>query len=161
MGVIHTVKRATPKGYVSVAYDDHRRGREIAVALVPLLESVVLVCSEAMSMPPHKVPATKLARGWGVIDAMVAVRDLPMLMASPQVIKEHLTGSKGGSKNLVQKTLRDTWPSPIAETFVAETPERFLEHAFDAWGAIKACETFPEFQLLRRILGPGYNEPTL
>lgn len=151
MGVIRTQKLSGKKSRVSVACDDHRRAKKIWNELNRLAQGVELICAEAISYPRAMSAAAKLARGWGVIDALCALYEIPMVQAPPRAIKARLGATPGQSKNAVISAIRESYDCPVIQDFMDSEASSRHEHAFDAIGAILACEDSPEYQLLRRF----------
>lgn len=150
MGVTRTKHRAGKKGDVSAASDLHARGKIIASALAGLPE-VAMICAESISFPRHASSAAKLARAWGVVDAISDMRAVPLVQASPKEIKLAVTGAASASKDAVIASIREHHESVAMTAFCRTHPKGVHEHAFDAIGAAIACWDSPAMLLLRRL----------
>lgn len=133
----------------TLASDDNvRRAREIAGRLFEA--HIGAICAEAMSFPRNSSAAAKMALSWGVICALAQVRDVPIVQASPQQIKQAVTGSKTASKLDVEAALLKRYGNQI-EQLVAHLPDSQHEHAFDALAAVVACLDSDVLRMARRV----------
>jgi citrate lyase beta subunit len=149
MGCIQTKK---DQRKVLVSLDNSRRTQIITLELrdliwkmaitgvaMPKTEPVRLVDAiaiESMSAPRNAGAAAKLSRVGGVIDAISALWEIPVIQASPQDIKEAVTGSRKASKALMETTLSKRYPEVL--TALEDVPMSRREHPYDALGAIVA-----------------------
>jgi Holliday junction resolvasome RuvABC endonuclease subunit len=142
MGCIET-KKDPRKVLVSV--DNVRRAQAITWMLRDIIweasdeEPVRLVDAiaiEAMSFPRNASSAAKVSLAWGVISALSALWEIPVIQASPQDIKEAVTDSRKASKALMETTLGERYPEVLK--LLEDTPPSRREHPYDALGAIVA-----------------------
>ena len=143
MGCIQT-RKDTRK--VLAAIDEDRRTCELALAIRELIWSytesepvriVDLICIEATSYPRNASSAAKVALCRGVISSLRALWDMPLIMSSPQNIKEAVTGSRKASKAQMEATLSGRYPEVLKH--LEGTPMSRREHPYDALGAIVAA----------------------
>lgn len=150
---VGTIRTAKARTRVLVTDDLHRRGQELARALAALLESyptVGAICAESWSQPRNASAAAKVARAWGVIDALAEARALPLLSASPQAIKKAMTGKASASKEEVIAALDALLDGGMEAALVAgKVNKGQREHAADAVGAVVACLDHPHLRLAR------------
>jgi Holliday junction resolvasome RuvABC endonuclease subunit len=97
---------------------------------------VDVIAIEAMSFPRNASSASKMSLTWGVISALSALWEIPMIQVSPQDIKEAVTGSRKASKALMETTLSKRYPEVL--TALEDVPMSRREHPYDALGAIVA-----------------------
>jgi crossover junction endodeoxyribonuclease RuvC len=144
MGCIETKK---DQRKVLVSVDNVRRAQrltrelreliwEIATVKVEPVRMVDIIAVEAMSFPRNASSAAKVSLAWGVISAISALWEIPVIQASPQDIKEAVTGSRKASKALMESTLNLGYPEVL--TLLEGTPQSRREHPYDALGAIVA-----------------------
>jgi Holliday junction resolvasome RuvABC endonuclease subunit len=100
---------------------------------VRLVDAIAI---EAMSFPPNASSAAKMSLCWGVISAVSHLWQMPMIQASPQDIKESVTGSRKASKALMETTLSERYPE--VSKLLEDTRASRREHPYDALGAIVA-----------------------
>lgn len=138
-------KKSTAKALV--ADDNVRRSREIAASLLELCKHrPVAICAEAMSHPRNASAAGKLSMSWGVLSAISALLDIPIVQASPQRIKKATCGRADASKAEVQRALVDRFGA-----LVWPTPGGVIEHAADALGAVIACLDSDVMRMARQM----------
>jgi crossover junction endodeoxyribonuclease RuvC len=142
MGCIET-KKDPRKVLVSV--DNVKRAQLITRKLKWLIweladdewvRQVDAIAIEAMSFPRNASSASKMSMTWGIISALSALWDIPVIQASPQDIKEAVTGSRKASKALMETTLSERYPE--VSKLLEGTPAGRREHPYDALGAIVA-----------------------
>lgn len=155
MGVFRTAK-SSAKANVLASGDNLRRAREIYVFLRSLLRDgphgpVRAICAETMSFPRSSSVAAKMSMCWGVVAALSAEFDLPVLQASPQGLKKQVSGKKTTSKTGVQKALDKRFGAANLRALVQDLPASVLEHPYDALGAVVACEDSEVLRLARRM----------
>lgn len=154
-GVISTAKSAKKKN-IFAADDRMRRAREVAEQLhYTLLGSadrfpLAAICIEALSIPRSASSAVLLAMCHGVVVQLAFARGVPVLQASPQEIKEHMTGSRAASKIQVQGAVSDRF----GRQWLEELSKTRREHAADAIGAALTCMASPAMHLLRTVEFP-------
>ena len=151
VGVFHTTK-SSKKTKVRASDDNLRRAR----LLYGMLDTIFcrfdinILCAETMSFPRNASTAGKLAMCWGVLAAIVESRSMPVVQASPQSIKDVLTGRKDASKQDVRDALEERYPGQF-DSFVEASNKGDLEHGFDAAGAIVACLESDVVQVARKL----------
>lgn len=155
MGVLRTEKSDAKRN--SLASDDNvRRAREIHGFLRDLLRDgphglVRAICAETMSFPRSSSVAAKMAMCWGVIAALSAEFDIPVLQATPQGLKLKVSGAKTASKDDVQKALEHTFGRRKLADLCKGTPPSLQEHPFDALGSVLACSDSEVLRVARRM----------
>lgn len=156
MGLIRTEK-SDKKREIRAADDNVRRAREITVAMDRLFrtgatqEGVALpippvraVCAEAMSFPRNASNAAKIAMCWGVISALIHTRELSIVQASPQEVKQALCSRKDASKAEIREAVESRFGADLsgriydADGRVLTRKDRF-EHPYDALASAVAC----------------------
>lgn len=150
-GVIRTTK-SNKKQNIKAADDTFQRAQHIAGKILHIVEKfdIKLICAESMSFPRNASAAAKMAMTWGILATITEERKLPLLQATPQEIKKKLAGAIAASKQDVQKAVQNRLGAEIAKV-LASTPQTQHEHAYDALGAILACEDAEAFRLMRTL----------
>jgi crossover junction endodeoxyribonuclease RuvC len=143
MGCIQTKKDGRK---VLDSVDNVRRAQAITRELRDLVwldseaidpvRAVDVIAVEAMSFPRNASSASKMSLTWGVISALSALWEIPMIQASPQDIKEAVTGSRKASKAEMEATLSGRYP--VVLKCLEDVPMSRREHPYDALGAIVA-----------------------
>lgn len=151
LGLVATSKRSGQG--VLVTDDLHRRGQELARALAAVLDAwpgVLAVCAESISYPRNAGSAAMIGRAWGVIDALLERRGLPLLSASPKAIKRAATGLASASKAAVFEALDQRYSGAVARLLRPIRATTKHEHPVDALGAVVACLDHDHLRLARR-----------
>jgi Holliday junction resolvasome RuvABC endonuclease subunit len=91
-----------------------------------------------------------MGMGWGILSAVSCVKDLPVLQARPQEIKEANAGKKSASKEQVRAAVTKRYPEASRQIAYIKPPS-LQEHAYDAISAGVACLNSTEVATLRRI----------
>lgn len=146
LGVVRTAKSNRKRG-IRASDDNVRRIIELAQAVEPwVAPDVIAICVESQSWPRSSAVCGKLGMAWGVVGALAARHQLPVLQASPKEIKRAVTGKATASKDAVQTALEARYgPLRLPE-------QRTLhEHACDALGAVAACLEAPVVLMARRM----------
>jgi crossover junction endodeoxyribonuclease RuvC len=142
MGCIQTKKDGRK---VLQSVDNVKRAQIIARKLKWLIWELIedewvrtadAIALEAMSFPRNASSASKMSLTWGVISALSGLWDIPMIQASPQDIKEAVTGSRKASKAQMEATLSGRYP--VVLKCLEDVPMSRREHPYDALGAIVA-----------------------
>lgn len=154
LGVVKTVKRSGQG--VLVTDDLHRRGMELARALVGILDQhqPVAVCAESISYPRNASASASIGRAWGILDSELERRGLPLISASPQAIKKAATGRLSASKEEVADALDARFGGRLAP-LLAAMPKAAREHPADAVGAVVACLDHDHLRLARSVWARG------
>lgn len=149
LGVIVT-KKGKGQG-VLVTDDLHRRGQEIARALVEVLDLYRpdVVCAESISYPRNAASAAQIGRAWGIVDAELERRGIPLISASPQAIKKTNTGKATASKAEMLDALDERYSGRVRQLLRPYRAKTLHEHPVDALGAIVACLAHPHLRLAR------------
>jgi Holliday junction resolvasome RuvABC endonuclease subunit len=160
-GLFETEKSAK-KLSVLATEDSLRRARELHEALDALIRSLgddrnVLVglAAEAMSWPRNAAVTGKMGIAWGVIASLSCAHRLPILQASPQMVKKGVAGSKTVTKDEVAAAVLRMVPSAtkaggtLAEV-AARLPKTKREHPFDALAAALVCRQSQAVQMAIR-----------
>lgn len=155
MGVFRTDKSNAKKN-VLASDDNVRRAREISEFLRGLLRNqpygqIRAICAETMSFPRSASVAAKMAMCWGVLAALSEEYDIPVLQATPQDLKKHVTGVKTASKEDIQRALDKEFGVKVLKGLTSEVTGSLLEHPYDALGAIVACRDSEVLRLARRM----------
>jgi len=131
--------------------DVSRRARELQVWLTKLIteHSPPLICAKSLSIPRSASAAAKVARAWGVLDAMASFESISLLQSTPQEIKKAVCKVVTASKYDVRNALLSRFD---ANKWL-DLPDDVAEHGFDALGAIVACENTAYMQILRSQVG--------
>jgi Holliday junction resolvasome RuvABC endonuclease subunit len=104
LGTIRTRRNPQPS---KTNGDLHRRGRELASAIDTLIAAhrPALICAEALCLSRNASASAQTGRAWGVVDALCAARQLPLLEVSPFQLKWHATANMAAAKHDVLDAL--------------------------------------------------------
>jgi len=93
-----------------------------------------LIATETMSWPRNAGVVAKMGIAWGVIACAARQYNIPIVQASPMVLKRAVTGNGKASKEEMIAHIKARFPN-------LELPkqETLQEHAADAAGSIIAC----------------------
>lgn len=156
MGLIKT-KKSDKKLNVLSSDDNFRRGREIAVALLDIVENppgldgrFISVCAEKKSFPRNASSAAKVAYCWGILCLLSVITGLPVLSASPQEIKLSLCGKANASKAEIQEACIRSFGQHITE-LVKGIAKSSQEHPYDAAATVLACSDSETLCMARRM----------
>lgn len=159
MGAVAT-KKSPKKRAVRVADDDHRCVEEIVRGLLSATEAeqprIVAVCAEASGGHKGQRAAKLAALASAAVNTLAVVWGVPFLQATPVDIKIATAGLATASKDEVRDALLDDPGVAFAwapEELLASLPKKLWEHAFDAVGAVLACEPSQAIQMARRLGG--------
>lgn len=148
---VETEKSAKKKG-VFAAHDDIRRGRELHRALSEVMAdfSPVAICAEIPSGSKGARAGACLAAAKQALASFAEQHELPVLCVSPTELKQAVTGKGTASKEEVQRALEGIYGE-------IEWPrlKGHHEHAADALGAYRACETSELMRMLRQMVRKG------
>lgn len=126
-GVLRTAP--SPKKQRTLAIDDNlRRVREIAHDLNGLIyrHGVKVLAAEAMSFPRSSSSAAKLAMSWAAFATLSELRGLPLVQASPQMVRRALSGA-GSCKDDMAVVVRARLGA-----IAINAPPSLHDHAYDA-----------------------------
>lgn len=141
-------KKAKKGSLIYASQDNANRTKQLARDLKLLFDDFRpdAVCVEAMSFPRNASVAAKMALCWGVIGALSELYKAPILQASPQVIKQRLTGSKSASKEEVELAVRNLVGTDRVDDALtlAQVIKGQKEHAMDALAACVVLGNEPE-----------------
>lgn len=138
-GVVSTEK-SDKKRHILVADDNVRRAREIYDDLVPLFDrDIKVVAIESQSIPRNASAAAKTAFCLGVVVALAAQHDLPIVQEGPKTIKKRLCGRGDASKTDVEAAVIKLFSGAPALVMQKGINKTEREHVFDAVAAIMAC----------------------
>lgn len=156
MGVVVTKKSGKKKG-IRVADDDHRCVEELALALVDAVDGhpIAAVCTEAAGGFKGQ-RATKVAAFAQATVGTLAVAHwgVPFLQATATEIKVAAAGKGNATKTEVIASVRQLCnQSPAILRSLERSRPKLHEHAFDAIGAVLACEPSQAIQMARRLGG--------
>jgi len=152
MGVLKTTKSSHKLRLLAVD-DNVRRTQEIAHSLLVLLAEfdVVAITAEAFSFMRNASAAAKVAMTWGVVAAVATVHQIPVMQATPSMIKHKFCHKAGGSKQDVQKAVTALYPHVDFGKLLAQVSQRDHEHPWDAVAATIVCLEDKSIQMLRRL----------
>lgn len=151
MGCVRTVPDVKKK--VRASDDNVRRSRELFRVLYPIVnEKVVALCSESQSWPRNAGSSAKIGMGWGVICALSELMDVPILQASPQILKGKVCGNKNATKDEVAAALDERFGRNFGDELVKKgLAKSYHEHPYDALGAVVACLDDEVLRMARRL----------
>ncbi len=141
-------KPSDKKLAVRSADDTGRRARELAAFLELQIAGSrpVALALEAPSWPRNAGCAAKLGVAFGTVFALAELHRLPLVMATPQDVKQATAGSRSASKDEVIQAVETRFPS------ILWPPQATLwEHAADAVGVVLACLDAEVVRLARRF----------
>ena len=148
--------RSDKKRKVLAADDNVRRARELLATMKGILdhEDLVAICAESMSFPRNSSCAAKLAMSWGIIITLAELHDLPIIQATPKEIKKATTSKYSASKDEVERALKIKFGFRKGEPLelYRSVSKTFREHAWDALGAVVACQESEAIRLARKML---------
>ena len=149
-GVLRTEK-SDKKRSVLASDDNLRRGREVAEALVAVMDRfhISAICAESMSFPRSASAAAKMAMCWGSIATLSFERKLPVVQASPQEIKKTLCGKKDASKEEVEAAVKLRYGD--FDKYLADLAKSYREHAYDSAGAV--ITALEKSEVIRAVRG--------
>ena len=156
MGVVVTKKSSRKKG-IRVADDDHRCVEELALALVDVVEGhrVTAVCAEAPGGFKGSRATKTAALAHATVGTLAVARwGVPLLQATANDIKVAAAGKGNATKAEVIASVRQLCSQSAGILRFLETAKPKLhEHAFDAVGAVIACEPSQAIQMARKLGG--------
>lgn len=154
VGVIATEK-AHKKDKAFAGDDNHRCASILAGGLHALMQrDVALICAEAQAGSKSSKAAQMMGMAWGVVSAVSAVQNLPVLQARPTQVKEANCGVKTASKEDVQAAVSNRFPE--AAGLLASVKKKSLhEHVYDALSVAVACFDSTEVRTLVRAYTKG------
>lgn len=157
LGVIRTAK-SDKKLNTRSSSDLHRRGRELATALVAIADEhrPTVICAEAISLVRSASVSAQIGRAWGFLDVLCATRGLPLLEVSPQDLKRKVTGDASATKADVQRVLDERFRGRIAALLASIRAKGEHEHPVDAVGAVIACLDAESMLMARRMSDPAF-----
>jgi len=148
LGVIRTEKKSN----VPAWSDNTRRAREITRLLLPVSEGVEAICSEAPSLPRNASTSFKLGICYGVLSCLAEIRNIPVVMVSPQELKKRLCGKGTATKDDVAAAVDQRFGRDFgAELLQSGVPKGAHEHPYDAIGAVISCLNSEVIQMARRL----------
>lgn len=145
---VFTSKPSQRKLEVRSADDTGRRARELAAFLELQFDNPepVALALEAPSWPRNAGCAAKLGVAFGVAFALAELHRIPVVMASPQDVKQAVCGSKVATKDDVIAAVETRFPS------ILWPPQTTLwEHAADAVAVVLACLDAEVIRMARRL----------
>lgn len=139
LGIIRTTK-SQRRQKVLAADDQTRRLRELSSLLGMLIGDADVVCSEALSDGHGNAATSKLlGMSWGVVVTHAQLGRKPLLMVSPQQLRERL-GLKGNAgKEAVQDAMCERFGKKVLVDLLSNVPSSKRVHAYDALAAAVAC----------------------
>lgn len=108
------------------------------------------VCMEDFSPPRSASVASKVARVYGMVDALFV--DHATFRVTPQEIKRAVAGKISASKEEVENAVRQVSSIWALDNLKANVPASQRNHAFDAAASVLACLEHTEMKLLRRVM---------
>ncbi len=163
MGLLATEKSAA-KQNVGASDDNLRRARELVPTLMDLIHEtpdgvrktfidfegslrIRAICVEAMSYPRSSTVSCKMGMSWGVLACLSEIFALPIVQASPQMIKKAVCGKKDASKPEIQLAVSRLYSIP-PDLFNATT----REHPYDAVAVVHALLDTEVVRMARRFV---------
>jgi len=145
-----STKPSAKKQRIRQANDDRRRGMELADAIFKLIarRNPSMLCAESPVGSRMARQAGVLGRANGIVDAVAATYELPLLEATPVDLKKAVAGNGKAGKEHVESALRRRYMTG-RELFGDTVPD----HAWDALGAIVACASTSEVRLMLAAAG--------
>lgn len=146
MGVIRTEK-SLKKTNTRSSEDNIARARVLHNSLcsIVMVNAVKLIATETMSWPRNAGVVAKMGIAWGCIASVSAQYCIPIVQASPMILKRAVTGNGKASKEDIISAIRAMYPSVLWPSRVD-----MHEHAADAVGSIIACR---DSELMRFAYG--------
>jgi len=130
LGVIRT-EPSPKKRKMLVVEDSLRRVREIARNLHRIVGThcVCVVACEAMSFPRSSSSSAKLGMSWAALATVAEMSDLPMLQATPQMVRKALLGHAGSKDDMAKVVARRLG---LKELPIPGVPASLHDHVYDA-----------------------------
>lgn len=151
----HTTKAESKKRNVFAVEDNIRRGLETATYLRSLtvramsMGVVAGYCCEGMSFPRNSSSAAKMATTWGTLIALSEALAIPILQASPQLIKIELCTDKKATKDDVIAAVAKRCPEIVG--LRKPIVRGMWEHAHDAVAAALTCSKDRAIEIARKV----------
>lgn len=145
-----SAKNKQKKREVLSTADNSRRGAELATFMMALVtKETIVIAAEAFSPARNASAAAKMARCWGILDAMAALHGMSILEASPQQVKVGATGNASASKEEVEAGMIARYPE--LRTMGAGIAKTNREHPFDAVAVAHVMLRRPEVTMVIRM----------
>jgi len=153
MGLIET-KKSDKKLKVLASDDNTRRGREIVNSLDEVLDGyhIHAICAESKSFPRNASAAAKVAIFWGILIKTAVLLNVPILQASPQLIKRRMCSKANATKKEVQDACDHMFGPELIHRLVKGIAGSKLEHPYDGLAAVVACSDSEALCLARRMV---------
>lgn len=157
---VHTSKPDPRKRDVTSADDLVDRTSRLAMFIegsIPRVPRVRAFLVEALSYPRSSSAAAKIALSWGVLVGFATSRAIPIVVASPQRVRDRVVGTsvKDGKRQRITKeeveaaVARKADVSSAAWDSLDRILERDREHAWDAAAVALALLDSPVVRALR------------
>lgn len=150
-GVIQTQKT---KRDVFSADDNFFRCRSIHRQLDTIFENhrPAVVCMESMSYPRNSSVASKIGMTWGIIASVCEMYGVPVVMNSPQRIRESVLGEKKKVEweEVAAKVL---FLYPELQSLLDHYAKGYHEHMIDAAAAIVGCRDSDMVRMVVNMVG--------
>ena len=145
--VVRTEKSARKLG-VRSGDDSSRRARELAYEVDQAIVSYQTgaIAIESPSWPRNAGVAAKMGIAFGVVFGLAEKHRLPLVMASPQAVKQAVCGRKDASKDDVILAIERRFPA-----VEWPTQSTLREHAADAIAVVLACLDSDALRMARRL----------
>jgi len=149
MGIFST-EQSDKKRHVLACDDNLRRVGEIALFIDEKIRinSVKIICSEAISYPRNAGAAAKVALCFGAIGCIAKLTNTPIVQASPQEVKKRLCGKKDASKEDVERAVKAKYD---LSKFLVGVRVSLHNHAFDALASAITCFDSDAVVMARRL----------
>ena len=155
MGVFCT-KKNDRKRNVSEVNETFDRAREIARFVQHLTANYdpFAVCFEAQSPVRNSSASAKLGLTYGIIAAVTADRNLPVVAPSPQKVKKAMVGKNSATKEEIEAAVRALYKGSrkAFDRFDGDVPRSRREHGYDAVAVIVSSLHSEVIQMGRRML---------
>lgn len=149
VGVIET-EPAKKKAKLHHSHDTIRRIDYLYRQLHKLSLGCDAICMEGISIPRNSSATLKLGAAFGVITALAAALDVPLLQASTAEVRDALGGAPKGGKDPRIETIERIYPG-LLDTL----NQGAKEHAVDAVGVALALQHDPVILGMRRVREHG------
>jgi len=150
-GVFNTTK-IDKKRKVLQSDDNHRCAMELAKGIETLINTFepTLICAESQQGSKNAHAMQLQGMAWGVLSAVAALRQIPVLQATPQSVKKALCGRLDASKEAIQAAVLARYPDVLGLAATTRPPS-LHEHIYDSVAVGITCLTSTEVQTIRQM----------
>lgn len=146
-------EKTNKKHKVLSADDNHRCSTELAREVEYAIKTYkpVLICAEAQQGSKNSHAAQLQGMAWGVVSAVAALLEVPVLQATPGAVKKAVCGRKDASKEDIEHAVIKRFPETEEMVGTEVSPNSLAEHVFDAIAVGITCLSSTEVQSIRRL----------